>query len=65
MIEKKEIYGDDLVRLLDAQNFAAPEIDWTDEERLAQVHELLDAIARRAIATGRASGDGAAVELNA
>ena len=32
VIEKKEIYGDDLVRLLDAQNFVKPEIDWTDEE---------------------------------
>ena len=31
VIEKKEIYGDDLVRLLDAQNFKQPEIDWTDE----------------------------------
>ena len=32
MIEQKEIYGDDLVRLLDAQDFVKPEIDWTDEE---------------------------------
>ena len=32
VIEKKEIYGDDLVSLLDAQKFAKPEIDWTDEE---------------------------------
>ena len=32
MIEKKEIYGDDLVRLLDAQHFMKPEIDWTDEK---------------------------------
>ena len=31
VIEKKEIYGDDLVRLLDAQDFVQPEIDWTDE----------------------------------
>jgi ATP-dependent Zn protease len=31
VMEKKEIYGDDLVRLLDAQNFVKPEIDWTDE----------------------------------
>ena len=30
-MEKKEIYGDDLVRLLDAQNFQRPEIDWTDD----------------------------------
>jgi ATP-dependent Zn protease len=32
VIEKKEIYGDDLVRLLDAQNFVKPEIDWTADE---------------------------------
>ena len=31
MLEEKEIYGDDLVRLLDEQNFKRPEIDWTDE----------------------------------
>jgi len=32
VIEKKEIYGDDLVRLLDAEKFKRPEIDWTDEK---------------------------------
>jgi hypothetical protein len=32
VIDKKEIYGDDLVRLLDAQKFERPEIDWTDEK---------------------------------
>jgi ATP-dependent Zn protease len=32
VLEKKEIYGDDLVRLLDAQHFVKPEIDWTAEE---------------------------------
>ena len=31
ILEKKEIYGDDLVGLLDAQHFKRPEIDWTDE----------------------------------
>ena len=31
VIEKQEIYGDDLVRLLDAQDFKRPEIDWADE----------------------------------
>ena len=31
VIEKKEIYGDDLVALLDGQHFERPEIDWTDE----------------------------------
>jgi ATP-dependent Zn protease len=29
VIQKREIYGDDLVRLLDAQHFTKPEIDWT------------------------------------
>jgi cell division protease FtsH len=32
IIEKQEIYGDDLVRLLDAQNLKKPEIDWTKDE---------------------------------
>jgi ATP-dependent Zn protease len=32
VIERKEIYGDDLMRLLDAQHFVKPEIDWTAEE---------------------------------
>ncbi len=31
VIEKKEIFGDELVRFLDEQNFEKPEIDWTDE----------------------------------
>ena len=31
VIEKKEIYGDDLVRLLDSENFQRPEIDWTSD----------------------------------
>jgi ATP-dependent Zn protease len=31
VLEEKEIYGDDLVRLLDEQNFKRPVIDWTDE----------------------------------
>jgi Peptidase family M41 len=32
VMEKQEIFGDDLVRLLDSQNFVKPEIDWTSEE---------------------------------
>jgi hypothetical protein len=32
VIAKKEIYGDDLMRLLDAQSFVRPEIDWTAED---------------------------------
>src|SRR5262245_3150785 len=31
VIERGEIFGDDLVRLLDEQNFQRPAIDWTDE----------------------------------
>jgi hypothetical protein len=37
VIEEKEIYGDDLVRLLDAQHFVKPEIDWTDEASWPQM----------------------------
>jgi ATP-dependent Zn protease len=32
VMEKKEIYGDDLMHLLDAQDFVRPTIDWTAEE---------------------------------
>ena len=32
VIEKGELYGDDLVGLLDRQNLKKPEIDWTKEE---------------------------------
>jgi ATP-dependent Zn protease len=31
VLEEKEIYGDDLIRLLDEQDFKRPVIDWTDE----------------------------------
>ena len=31
ILEEKEIYGDDLVKLLDQQKFDRPQIDWTDE----------------------------------
>jgi cell division protease FtsH len=31
VIEKREIFGDDLVRLLDSEDFKRPDIDWTDE----------------------------------
>ena len=31
VVEEKEIYGDDLIRLLNDQHFVRPEIDWTDE----------------------------------
>jgi cell division protease FtsH len=32
VIEKKEIYGDSLVALLDSQEFKTPELDWTADE---------------------------------
>jgi ATP-dependent Zn protease len=32
VIEKQELYGDELMRLLDAQGLKRPEIDWTKEE---------------------------------
>jgi len=32
VMEAKEIFGDDLVRLLDKQQFVKPEIDWTNED---------------------------------
>jgi cell division protease FtsH len=32
VMAKKEIFGDDLVRLLDAQSFKKPKIDWTNEK---------------------------------
>jgi cell division protease FtsH len=31
VMDQKEIYGDDLIRLLDSQEFVRPRIDWTDE----------------------------------
>ena len=37
VIEKQEIYGDELVKLLDAQNLKKPEIDWTKEESWPQI----------------------------
>jgi hypothetical protein len=32
VIEKGELYGDELVKLLDAQHLAKPKIDWVAEE---------------------------------
>jgi hypothetical protein len=37
VIEKQELYGDDLMRLLDAQHLQRPEIDWTKEETWPQM----------------------------
>jgi ATP-dependent Zn protease len=37
LVEKKELYGDDLIRLLDAQNLQKPELDWTKEETWPKV----------------------------
>jgi hypothetical protein len=32
VLEHGELYGDELLALLDEQNFAKPEIDWTAED---------------------------------
>jgi hypothetical protein len=32
LIQKREIYGDDLLALLDRQQLVKPEIDWSREE---------------------------------
>jgi ATP-dependent Zn protease len=37
VIEKEEIYGDELVKLLDSQHLRKPEIDWTKEESWPQI----------------------------
>ena len=64
VIEKKEIYGDDLVRLLDAQNFQARAS--TGRTRpLAEVSSTDSSRSRCAIATSKGKGDGAPVELDA
>jgi hypothetical protein len=39
VIDEKEIYGNELVRLLDAQNFEKPDIDWTAEETWPKIME--------------------------
>src|SRR5262249_43163123 len=37
VLEKQEIFGDDLNRLLDSVNLKRPEIDWTNEETWPQI----------------------------
>jgi len=37
VIDKGELYGDDLVGLLDRQNLKKPELDWTKEETWPQI----------------------------
>jgi hypothetical protein len=37
VIEKGELYGDELVHLLDQQNLKKPEIDWSKEETWPQM----------------------------
>jgi cell division protease FtsH len=37
VIERQELYGDELVRLLDKQDLKKPEIDWTKEEAWPQI----------------------------
>jgi ATP-dependent Zn protease len=37
LMEKKEIFGDELVRLLDTQKLTKPVVDWTEEEAWPQI----------------------------
>jgi hypothetical protein len=37
VIDKGELYGDDLVGLLDRQHLVKPEIDWTKDETWPQI----------------------------
>jgi ATP-dependent Zn protease len=37
VVQKQEIYGNELVRLLDSQHLTKPEIDWTKEEAWPQI----------------------------
>jgi ATP-dependent Zn protease len=37
VIEKGELYGDDLINLLDRQHLVKPEIDWTKDETWPQI----------------------------
>jgi hypothetical protein len=61
VIDKKEIYGDELVRLLDAQNFKTPEIDWTDDQvwpnlmNWSKIEDPKDRAARNATPRARAA----------
>jgi hypothetical protein len=32
LVERREIYGDDLLELLDRQDLAKPEIDWSRDD---------------------------------
>ena len=37
VMEKNELYGDELIGLLDRQDLTKPEIDWTKEETWPQI----------------------------
>ena len=37
VIARQELYGDELVRLLDAQGLRKPEIDWMEEQTWPQM----------------------------
>jgi len=37
VIARQELYGDELVRLLDAQRLRKPAIDWTEEQTWPQM----------------------------
>ena len=54
ILEEQEIYGDDLVRLLDEQDFQRPADRLDRRDGLAEVHELDETSAKTATAR---SGD--------
>jgi ATP-dependent Zn protease len=59
VMEKKEIFGDELVALLDAQNFEAPEIDWTADETWPKIMNWSrDPREMRIIGEGNGNGNG-------
>ena len=65
VIEEKEIYGDDLVRLLDEQKFQPAVIDYTDETVWPKfLNYSRDEHERDRDKKGKGDG-GAPVELNA
>ena len=37
LVERRELYGDELIAMLNAQRFKKPEIDWTKDETWPQM----------------------------
>jgi ATP-dependent Zn protease len=66
VLEEREIYGDDLVRFLDAQNFQKPQIDWTDENIWPKfMNYSRDDRDKDKDKKDKGDGEGTAVEFNA